>query len=176
MARSRSPNLRMRSPRLRLRLAVPRYSVARDAQRGSLTLARTLDSLASPPVELAKRSTPRVAGSVVPHLARNLPPYREPNSPTANPDVVLTPPRAPSSACASEEGPDDHEGGDRQDHRAHRTGDEHRQVVLVGHHGREEEMLGHRTQVDARHQGRDRQDQRGGGADAGAAAGGRAAR
>src|SRR2546425_3674947 len=75
MARSRSPNLRMRSPRLRLRLAVPRYSVARDAHRGSLTLARTLDSLASPPAQLAKRSTPRVAGSLVPHLARNLTQY-----------------------------------------------------------------------------------------------------
>src|SRR5712664_1527146 len=38
-ARSRLPHLRMRSPRLRRRLALPRYSVASDAQRGSLTLA-----------------------------------------------------------------------------------------------------------------------------------------
>src|SRR5713101_407320 len=34
------------------------------------------DLLASPPVELARRSTPRVAGFLVPRLARNLTQYR----------------------------------------------------------------------------------------------------
>src|SRR2546422_7063331 len=34
------------------------------------------DPLASPPAQLARRSTPRVAGSLVPRLARNLPQYR----------------------------------------------------------------------------------------------------
>jgi len=54
--------------------AILRYSVARDAQRGSLP--NFPDLLASPPVELARRSTPRVAGSLVPRLARNLPQYQ----------------------------------------------------------------------------------------------------
>jgi len=37
----------------------------RDAQRGSLTLARIPDSLASPAAQPARPSTPRVAGSLV---------------------------------------------------------------------------------------------------------------
>ncbi len=35
--------------------------------------------IASPPARLAKPSTPRVAGSLVPRLARNLPQYPGPN-------------------------------------------------------------------------------------------------
>src|SRR2546426_9833115 len=75
-ARSRSPYLRMRS------LAFGGGSHC-HVTRSPATLnearsrsPRFPDSLASPPAQLAKGSTPRVAGSLVPRLARNLTQYR----------------------------------------------------------------------------------------------------
>src|SRR6266851_9187831 len=57
----------MRSPRLRLRLALPRYSVARDAQRGLLTLAafpgsaRLASGRARPAEYTPRRGLPRAS-------------------------------------------------------------------------------------------------------------------
>ena len=55
--------------------AILRYSVASDARRGSLTLVRiSVSARLAYGCGLPSPSTPRIAGSLVPRLARNLTP------------------------------------------------------------------------------------------------------